>query len=216
MNEELQYGYPADMDDLDLDVIQYHYNNNQRFIKRIILLTAIVMILILVYCITLSSIAGAALIICVVCDIIFFSLFKKIKSHALVIEAYESYIDLQFYTSEHSYSTRAHLLYSDIMALNLSDKYDNVTISYVNRSGKSYVRLIGADGTEQARKPKHDNFFSAELNPYTPEQGFFLYYAHKLFDVKINQKTRKKILKKFGDEEMYFGLENNSGEEIQE
>ena len=138
MNEELQYGYPADMDDLDLDVIQYHYNNNQRFIKRIILLTAIVMILILVYCITLSSIAGAALIICVVCDIILFSLFKKIKSHALVIEAYESYIDLQFYTSEHSYSTRAHLLYSDIMALNLSDKYDNVTISYVNRSGKSY------------------------------------------------------------------------------
>lgn len=213
MNEELQYGYPADMDDLDLDVIQYHYNNNQRLKKRICLLTAMVMFLILVYCITLSSIAGTAVLISVVFEIIFFSLFKKIKSHALVIEAYESYIDLQFYTSEHSYSTNAHLLYSDIMALNLSDKYDKVTVSYVNRSGKSYVRQVGADGTEQARKPKLDNFFSAELNPYTPEQGFFLYYAHKLFDVKINQKARKKILKKFGDEEMFFGNENLTFEE---
>lgn len=205
MNEELQYGYPADIDDLDLDTIKYHYNSNQRFKKRIVIITVFVLLMILIYCVTLNGLAGAAVLLGIGCVIVTVSFYRKINSHALVIEAYESYIDLQYHSSEYSYYTNAHLLYSDIMALNFSDKYDRVTISYVNRSGKSYVRQFGADGKELKHNLKQDNFFSANLNAYTPEQGFFLYYAHKLFGTEQSTKERKKILKKFGDAELYFG-----------
>ena len=95
MNEELQYGYPADIDDLDLDTIKYHYNSNQRFKKRIVIITVFVLLMILIYCVTLNGLAGAAVLLGIGCVIVTVSFYRKINSHALVIEAYESAIYLQ-------------------------------------------------------------------------------------------------------------------------
>lgn len=209
MDEELQYGYPADESQIDYELIQEQYKVNRTFKVRVIILALAFMTFFFLYSLTLIQLLLYTSIIIGACEGVTLIGFKKVNSHFLSINAYETYIDLAYYSSNREYCSYAHLLYNDIYSMNLGGKnYDKVTLSFVNKSGKSYIKNIYKDGSEKLSvNVKTENFYSCDLNVNSGEQGFFIYYADRLFQTKMSDKKKKKLRNIFGDEEDYYGYD---------
>lgn len=206
MNEELQFGYPADPGDIDADFIYNQYKISRNSKLKAFIAGAIIMLMFLLYSVTLQAVFFYLMITAALFEIFLLTILKKINVHALKISAYESFADFVFYSSEHDYSIKAHLLYSDIYEIKLGGKeYEKGTISYVNKSGRSTIQNIYRDGSiENADSIKSEHFFNFDMNKGSAEQGFFFYYASRLIGKEFDEKIKKKILSIYGDESMFF------------
>lgn len=122
----------------------------------------------------------------------------KIK-HLLIINAYESYMELEILDSTKQYTQqKLHLSYQDIKMCMLSKDCDKASILYLQGSS-SYD--ICTDKKGQEHKNVLGGQVTFDINPYTFEQSFFLYTARKLFKVSTKE---WQIIKKFGSESEYF------------
>lgn len=122
----------------------------------------------------------------------------KIK-HLIVINAYESYMELEILNSTKQYpEQKLHLSYKDIKMCMLSKDCDKASILY-SQGASSYDICTDRKGND------HKNTLCGQvtfdINPYTFEQSFFLYTARKLFKVQTKE---WQIIKKFGSESEYY------------
>lgn len=213
MNEELQFGYPAEKrkDIEDLLIVQ-----SAKWKKGTLMLFIALFSFLFFFTMTLYYQSGTVHTIFMILSLISLLVFiiqYKFKTsanriaHFLCINAFETYIDLDYFSTYNTaYHTHAHLLYSDIQGVHFGKSYNStkmdygkIHFTYYNKSGLTFVKRYDQQGKEYP--PVKDCFISFELNKNTPEQGFFFYTAHKLFKVDYN---RKKIVKKYGDEDCFY------------
>ncbi len=122
----------------------------------------------------------------------------KIK-HMLVINAYESYMELEILDTTRQYpEQKLHLSYKDITMCMFSKDFDKASILY-SQGDSSYDICIDRKGNEH--KNTLGGQVTFDINPYTFEQSFFLYTARKLFKIQAKE---WQIIKKFGSESEYY------------
>lgn len=135
------------------------------------------------------AIAGFALFMISLYELKFFIASK------LVIRAYESHIEFDYYSFTKQPLIKISASYNEIQQAYLMNKYNEVVIIFNNN------QCINSYDNNGNLVKSNENIVRFRLNSNTPEQGFFLYTAPKLFDVKFN---KKKMLGKFGDEDDYY------------
>lgn len=113
----------------------------------------------------------------------------------LVIKAYENHIEFEYYSFTKQPLVKVSALYDEIQQAYLMNKYKEVVLIF---NTNDCVVSLDNEGNILKGNEKIVRF---QLNSQTPEQGFFLYTAPKLFNVKFN---KKKMLGKFGDEDDYY------------
>lgn len=113
----------------------------------------------------------------------------------LVIRAYENHIEFEYYSFTKQPLIKVSAMYKEIQQAYLMNKYKEVVIIFNNDDCIAYCDSKGNI------KKSNQKIVRFQLNSKTPEQGFFLYTAPKLFNVKFN---KKKMLGKFGDEDDYY------------
>ncbi|WP_124098203.1 hypothetical protein [Ruminococcus sp. Marseille-P6503] len=119
------------------------------------------------------------------------------QHHFLEISAGESKAEFCYY--QNGKATLYTIPYDSILASAIDEeKYDNVII-VIDKSKKLICTVIGKNG-ETYEKPCPE-YISFRVKPFSSEQGFFLYYAPKLFGLSTD---RLKILNTFGKESEYF------------
>ena len=93
------------------------------------------------------------------------------------------------------------LRYEDIIECQFFDKsYTKIQITF-KKNKHSYLKSYSQTGGEVSHLV--DTMVSFELNPYSYEQGFFMYIAPDYFNIKKYALTDK-ILKKYGNINEYF------------
>ena len=128
---------------------------------------------------------------------IFFLKHNSDQHHFLEISASDH--NIKFCYHQNDKATLYTLPYDSILTSAIDDeKYDNVII-VIDKSKKLICTVIGKNG-EKYEKPCPE-YISFRVKPFSSEQGFFLYYAPKLFGLSTD---RLKILNTFGKENEYF------------
>ncbi len=106
---------------------------------------------------------------------------------------------VEFCYHQNGKSTLYTLPYDSILTSTIDEeKYENVII-VVDKSKDLNCTVTGKSG-EKIEKPCPE-YISLHVRPFSSEQGFFLYYAPKLFGLNTD---RLKILNTFGRESEYF------------
>lgn len=133
------------------------------------------------------------------------------REHFLEIAAYETYIELAYFSEAANTLEWIRVPYGAIKSCKLStDKYNCATLKYnKDHSGIEIRTQKLYDGTELKAKKSGRFFF--RLNEFSPEQEFFLYYADKLFHTK---NERKAIVERFGTADMYHAKYIESEDEL--
>ena len=119
-------------------------------------------------------------------------------SNRLMIKAYNSHMQLIFYNGIGGEKQEIFLDYDDIVKGIFLNKYTEVMLVY-RESKNSYVKYYNENDKEIQKN--RSEIIRIPLNQNTPEQGFFLYTAPKLFKMEFD---KKKMLGKFSDEEDYY------------
>lgn len=213
MNEELQFGYPAKETDIEgtIALQSVEWRKSSFKIICVAFLSMLCFIFMLYFNGILQTVFTALACIGFAAFMLLYKSKKPITNgHFLCINAYESYVDFDFYsTYSQAYHTHAHLDYRDIKNVSfgkslgsnkLKSDYGRVAIAYYNTSGNTEVKRFDTSGKELPINK--ESFLYFDLNTNTPEQGFFFYTAHKLFPINYD---RKKIVRRFGDEDSFYG-----------
>ena len=119
-------------------------------------------------------------------------------SNRLMIKAYNNRMHLVFYNGIGGEKQEISLDYDDIVKGVFLNKYTSVMLVY-RESKNSYVKYYNENGKEIQKN--QSEIIRFPINQNTPEQGFFLYTAPKLFNMEFD---KKKMLGKFSDEEDYY------------
>lgn len=122
--------------------------------------------------------------------------------HFLSINADSESIELIYYSSlSKEFKRVLHLKYADIVSAKFSDN-DFTSFQIVfNDSNDSKLTTYDIKGNKITSLSK--NLFLFKLQPFSYEQGFFLYFAHSLFKID-GYFLDKKVYRKFGSETDYF------------
>lgn len=128
---------------------------------------------------------------------IFFLKRNSEQQQFLEISAGENKVELCYH--QNNKATTYSLPYDSILTSTIDEeKYENVII-VVDKSKDLNCTVTGKSG-EKIEKPCPE-YISLHVRPFSSEQGFFLYYAPKLFGLNTD---RLKILNTFGRESEYF------------
>lgn len=115
-----------------------------------------------------------------------------------MIKAYKNRMHLVLYNGIGGEKQEISLDYDDIVKGVFLNKYTAVMLVY-RESKNSYVKYYNENGKEIQKN--RSEIIRIPINQNTPEQGFFLYTAPKLFNMEFD---KKKMLAKFSDEEDYY------------
>lgn len=192
--EELQFGYPYPDDlreEYEAEFIRVSSPIRLYVIAAIcIVLASVCFVLFWFFGGLLLPIAGAAALFAAAYVI----RSKTDTAHLLVIQAYETFIMLDYFNAADDRKYHLSLPYSAIKSCMLDeDNYTSVKIGF--RKGKeNYALHVSrlSDGKEIDKSNKTSLFI--RINEGTPEQEFFLFIAPKLF--RMNN-SRAKITKRF-------------------
>lgn len=207
MEKEIIYQYPVQEMALEFSCKFYKQIKRNKKNKRIIIwLCLISLFFFLMYSIpVLSAIDYISLILAVFSVIICFMYIKGISKntvqHQLAITAYEDKMEITYYSDCKACQKEIYIKYDDILSCKFfDDSYTKIQITFQD-SMESYVECY--DENHNEIEYSLPNFAIVELNPFSYEQGFFMYIAPELFTIKGFAMT-KKILKKYGNKKEYF------------
>ena len=199
-DEELQYIYPYPdkvREDFEGLFVGATPQNRIYIIGMICVIISAVLLVAYIFTFNILLIAAAV--------VFAFGGLKTVKTHLgsehlCEIAAYETYIELAYFSEADNSVERISLPYTAIVSCKLStDKYNCATLRYKKEhSGIEVAAQKLYDGSE--KKVKKNGRFFFRLNEFSPEQEFFLYIADKLFHT---QNDRKEIVRRFGTLETY-------------
>lgn len=150
----------------------------------------------------------ASIVFLIISFVILSSTAKKSSPHQLSIDAYDDEMILTYYSDGRYFKRTLHICYEDVISARFSDNdYTSFQIAFKESEA---TKLISYDKNGSIINNSMNNLFLFKLNPYSYEQGFFLYYANNFF--KINGfNDGKKVEKRYGDSEKYFSKIDNEG-----
>lgn len=182
-NEKVMFYYPQDEYREDILSENTERKRTMRRYKRIcVFCISAAMISFLIYSVIpkYSLIFFFLTAVLVLAAVSFFKLYSALRSHCLFISAYERRLNIEYISDKNlSYS----IAYEEISQAGFTDRlFTRILIRYTDNGVKKEV--------------------SFSLNPFTPEQGFFLYTAPLLIEkMKINKGA---VIRNFGTEEEYY------------
>lgn len=217
--EELQYGYPYSEELRDELEAEFSYVDSP---KRLYIIAVICValatgcfVLFAIFGNLLLPVAGAILLASAV-----YVVNQKTKNiHLLEIEAYETYMKLDYYNTSDDRKIQLELLYKNVVRFKMDeDNYTSVKIEY--KVGKQHFSRndtrLSNGSTIRVTKNNQEKVF-LRLNEGTPEQEFFLFVA-PYFCTSENNRT--KINKRFGSHdhyrEIYYGVKSDENDEDNE
>lgn len=207
MNDEYIYQYPApEYMERFKEMVAQRTTNTNGARKKVIVCFGISMAFLVLYCLPFLNFIDTYLLLVAViflCAtvILLKGITKKIGTHNLMIQATESDMVLTYYSVGATPKKVLTLRYEDIIECQFFDKsYTKIQITF-KKNKHSYLKSYSQTGGEVSNLV--DTMVSFELNPYSYEQGFFMYIAPDYFNIKKNALTDK-ILKKYGNINEYF------------
>lgn len=196
MSNDIVYQYPLF---IERDEIISKYDNivkNKSKKQQKLLIFCIVSI---IFTIIFSSINST---VTTISSIVLFIVMINMKRnsvgvHMLEITADIHKIDLIYH--QNSKKTHISLPYKCIKSSLIDEKNYNKVIVYIENCSEIVYETIHKNG--ETSTCNYSSMIQFDINQFSSEQGFFLYYAPKLFNLNAD---RMKILNTFGPESVYF------------
>lgn len=197
MEQELYFGYPDDKE-IELEKLM-HIDDLMKRHRRIAIISMAASSVLLIISSALST-AWLDLIALIGYIIGIFNLYimKMTYGHRLFIYAYKDYMTLEYYSVSRNFRTAVTVKYADISQCVFQNQYSEIMLVCKN-SDSAEVKIYNRKS--ECVSDTKEKMICFKLNANTPEQGFFLYTASDLFEMKFD---KRKMLGKFGDEEYYY------------
>ena len=206
--EDFFYIYPMEnqLENIE-EQLRSSAQNRRKIINKLCIFTLLFFTLFVIFCLPFAREFDYIFIIsaCIflILDGYTLQIFMKHNiQHFLSINADSDSIELIYYSSlSKEFKKVLKLKYADIVKAKFSDNdYTSFQIVF-NNSNDSKLTTYDINGNEMHSLSQ--NLFLFNLQPFSYEQGFFLYYAHSLFKID-GYFLDKKVYRKFGSETDYF------------
>lgn len=196
MENKIIYQYPMEEQrEVILNSYSHLVNLKHKKSKKLLILCAALLIATLVF-IKISSLLSVITSIALLFSVCVLRKHNEFE-HFLEITAYEDNVQFSYYSDNNR--TVYIIPYEDIVSATIDENgYDN-TVIVVKK--EHHISCFSYDKNDNLIQKSCPECISFCLNPFSPEQGFFLYYAPKLFKFSSD---RMKILNTFGNENDYF------------